>query len=88
MSIGTRIAVSGFGQFMAGAPGRLIRSLGGAALIGWGISMDSSGGTVLAVVGVLPMMSGVLNICPVTGILGGLWTSSSVKACAIERDSK
>lgn len=85
MTSGERVASSGFGQFMASGAGRLLRIVAGVALIAWGISMDSTGGYILAAVGVIPLLAGVFGICLITGLIGGLWTGSSVKACAARR---
>lgn len=79
MGTGERIATSAFGSFMAGIYGRLLRIVAGVALIAWGISMQSAGGYVIAIVGAVPLVAGALDYCVITGLLGGLWTGSSVR---------
>lgn len=58
-----------FARFMAGPIGRGARAAVGIAMIVAGLAMGSTGGTVLAVVGVLPLLAGVLNICVIAPLL-------------------
>ena len=51
-----------FARFMAGPVGR-------GVLIAVGLAVGSTGGTVLAVVGVLPLLAGALNICVIAPLL-------------------
>ena len=52
-----------FSQFMASNTGRILRVIAGAVLIAIGISMKSTGGYVLAVIGALPLLAGVFDVC-------------------------
>ena len=52
-----------FARFMASPTGRGIRILAGLALIIWGLALGSTGGYVLAAVGVLPLLAGAANVC-------------------------
>lgn len=58
-----------FARFMAGPVGRGVRIVAGLVLIAVGLAVGSTGGTVLAVVGVLPLLAGVLNICVIAPLL-------------------
>jgi hypothetical protein len=71
---------SGFSQFMASPAGRVLRVVAGAAMIGGGIALDSGAGTALAVVGALPLSAGALDLCYVSGLLGGPWKGSEIRA--------
>jgi hypothetical protein len=62
---------SGFAQFMASPAGRVLRGAVGVAMIGGGIAMGDTGGTVLAVAGVLPLSAGVLDLCYASALFGG-----------------
>lgn len=60
-----------FACFMANPTGRLVRIVAGLALIGWGWTMlGTTTGTVLMIVGVVPILAGVLNVCLIAPIIG------------------
>lgn len=62
---------NGFACFMAKPAGRLLRIGAGLALIAGGWSMrGQTAGTVLMVVGVVPLLAGVLNVCLLAPIIG------------------
>jgi hypothetical protein len=44
-----------FVGFMASSAGRILRIVAGIALIGWGVSMSSATGTVVALIGLVPL---------------------------------
>ena len=57
---------------MASNYGRLVRVSIGATLIGTGLTlMPSPAGLFVAAFGLLPVASGMLNLCPVAPIWGG-----------------
>lgn len=73
---------NGFACFMASAAGRGIRVVAGLALIAWGWSMRGQTiGTVLMIVGLVPLAAGVFNVCMIAPIIGAPF--SGAKACAI-----
>lgn len=53
-----------FARFMAGPGGRAIRTAAGAALITTGIALGG-GWLALSAFGLLPLATGVLDLCPV-----------------------
>jgi len=54
----------GLARFMASAVGRLLRIVGGVALIVIGLKVvGGTGGWVLAVVGLVPLAAGAFNFC-------------------------
>lgn len=60
-----------FVSFMGSAAGRLIRIVAGAGLIAWGlIGMGDTNGYIVAGIGMLPLLTGLLNICVVGPLLG------------------
>jgi len=60
-----------FACFMARPAGRLLRIVAGLALIAWGWTMrGTTMGTVLMIVGVVPILAGVLNVCLLAPIIG------------------
>ena len=60
---------SRFAAFMASAAGRWLRIIAGAALIFWGWSMHSGTGTILMVVGLVPIAAGVFDFCLIAPLL-------------------
>lgn len=58
-----------FARFMAAPLGRGIRIVAGLVLIIAGLAIGSAGGTVLAIVGVLPLLAGALNFCAIAPLL-------------------
>ena len=62
----------GFAKFMSSGLGRGVRIVVGLALIVIGLfSMGGTGGLILAVVGAVPLMAGVLDVCLFAPLFGG-----------------
>jgi hypothetical protein len=61
----------GFGKFMASTLGRAVRIIAGIALIAIGLSMGNIGGIVLAVVGLVPLIAGIADVCIISALLFG-----------------
>jgi hypothetical protein len=59
-----------FAEWMAGAAGRTLRVLAGLALIGVGLYFQGVWGWVIAIVGVVPVLAGIFNVCVIAPILG------------------
>jgi len=59
-----------FANFMAGTAGRALRALAGIALITAGLITGGTAGTILAVVGLLPLAAGVFGFCLLGPLLG------------------
>lgn len=60
-----------FAQWMAGTAGRTLRVLPGLVLIGAGLLyVQGAWGIVIAIVGVVPILAGILNFCLVAPLLG------------------
>lgn len=58
-------------SFMASAAGRMIRIFAGIGLIAWGfLSFSEPNSYIIAGIGVLPILTGLLNICIIAPILG------------------
>ena len=58
-----------FARFMASPTGRGIRVVAGLVMIVAGLVIGSAGGYVLAIVGVLPLLAGALNVCVIAPVL-------------------
>lgn len=67
-----------FLSFMNTTTGRAIRIVAGLALIGVGVLIGGVGGTLLAVVALAPIATGVFGVCPINPLVG-----QPMRACAI-----
>ena len=54
-----------FVRFMAGPVGRGARVVLGLALIAWGIAFGTTGGFLIAIFGLAPLLTGISNVCPI-----------------------
>jgi hypothetical protein len=53
-----------FVKFMASTTGRITRIIAGAALIAWGLlGLSGTAGTILALVGLVPLLAGLFDVC-------------------------
>jgi hypothetical protein len=69
----------GFARFMASTAGRLIRIVAGAALIVVGVFvMGNVLGFVLAVVGLVPLLAGLMNVCVFAPLFGGPFMAKNI----------
>ena len=55
---------------MAGFWGRAIRVVVGLFLIWWGVSMASVGGYIIALIGLVAAIAGLLNFCLLAPLFG------------------
>lgn len=69
----------GFAKFMASTPGRLLRAIAGIALISIGYGMHSPAGTVIAVVGLLPLVAGAFDLCVFAPLLGAPLSGKEIR---------
>lgn len=70
-----------FARYMASNYGRLTRVAAGATLIGAGLTLiPSPAGLAVAAFGLLPVATGLFNLCPVAPLWGGHFIGA--KYCA------
>jgi membrane-associated protease RseP (regulator of RpoE activity) len=63
---------SAFSRFMASNGGRVARVALGATIIGTGLTVVGGGaGLAIAAFGLVPIATGVFNLCPVAPVWGG-----------------
>ena len=67
-----------FISFMNTSTGRVIRVIGGLAVLAAGILLGGAVGAALAVFSVLPIATGVFGLCPVNPLFG-----QPMRACAV-----
>jgi len=60
-----------FIRFMASTSGRILRVVAGIGLVAWGLlSLDGAAGIVVAVVGLVPLLAGLLDFCVFAPLFG------------------
>jgi len=63
---------SAFARFMAGSYGRLLRAAFGVTVIGTGLFViGGTAGLGVAAFGLVPVVAGTVNLCPVAPLWGG-----------------
>lgn len=71
-----------FAKFMAKPAGRIIRIVAGVVLIIIGLAgilpTDQTLGIVVAVIGVVPILAGVFNVCLIGPIIGAPFSGRKV----------
>ncbi len=76
-----------FASFMSSATGRVLRILVGLGLIGWGAFLSVTASTmtvgiILAVVGLLPLVAGLVDVCVFAPLFGAPFSGAKVRAHA------
>jgi hypothetical protein len=72
MSLAESFAKTGFAKFINTTAGRIVRIIAGLVLIVLGILGGMNvGGIILIVLGLVPLTAGTLNLCIISGLLGG-----------------
>jgi len=79
MSMAQSFGRSALARFVNSPTGRVVRVVVGIALILWGYTrLGSTAGIVLIVVGLIPLLAGVFDLCLVSALLGGPISGSRV----------
>ena len=60
-----------YSRFMASPSGRIARAVSGGALVGTAIARGGIRGFLIAMVGLVPFVSGVLDFCASSAMMGG-----------------
>jgi hypothetical protein len=69
-----------FAKFMSSMIGRWIRIVAGVILIAVGLFVvQGAGGTILAVVGLAPLLAGIFNFCLLAPLFGVPFMGKDVK---------
>jgi hypothetical protein len=74
------VQTSRFARFMVSAAGRWLRIVIGVALVAWGWSMHSAGGTALALVGLVPIAAGVFDFCLISLFVNAPFRGRDIRA--------
>jgi sulfite exporter TauE/SafE len=60
-----------FATWMASSRGRVARIVAGLVLIAIGLYLQNTWGIAIAIVGLAPLLAGVLNVCLFAPLFGG-----------------
>lgn len=70
-----------FIRFMASPAGRILRIVAGGGIVAWGLLVTGGDtGKIIAGIGVLPILTGALNICVVGPLMGGPLNGNKARA--------
>ncbi len=74
-----------FATFMSSAAGRMLRIIVGLALIGWGVFLivtasNLTVGIILVIVGLLPFIAGLVDVCVFAPLFGAPFSGAEVRA--------
>lgn len=70
-----------FISFLASGNGRLLRVVAGLALIVWGLfGLHGVGGTIIAVIGVVPFVAGLFDFCVFAPLFGAPLSGPRIRA--------
>jgi uncharacterized membrane protein HdeD (DUF308 family) len=70
-----------FCKFMSSATGRIVRIVAGITLIIWGLlGLTGATSTVVVVVGALPLLAGVFDVCVFAPLGGCPFSGAKIRA--------
>jgi hypothetical protein len=70
-----------FVSFMASPAGRITRIAAGIALVAWGLlGLPGAAGIAVAVVGLVPLLAGVFDICVFAPLFGAPFSGPQIRA--------
>ena len=67
-------------KFLATSTGRWIRVIAGAALILLGLYMQGTGGIVVAVIGAVPLLAGIFDVCVFAPLFGASFYGKVIRS--------
>lgn len=67
-------------DFLASSAGRVVRIIAGIALVAVGLlAIEGTGGIVLAVVGVVPLLAGLFDFCVFAPLFGASFWGKQIR---------
>ncbi|MHB8624768.1 MAG: YgaP family membrane protein [Aggregatilineales bacterium] len=68
-------------KFLASPAGRLVRIIAGIVLVAVGLFvMQNTAGIVLAVIGLVPLLAGLLDVCIFAPLFGASFSGKAIRA--------
>ena len=81
MSTSDTFCQSAAARFINSAAGRIVRVVVGLCLVAWGFALrEHASGILLMMLGVVPLLAGVFDLCILSAFLGGPVTGDEVRA--------
>jgi hypothetical protein len=85
--VGLEVSITGdkemnpFITFMASGTGRLLRIVAGIVLIAIGLLVvQNTGGIILAIIGLVPLLAGILDVCVFAPLFGNPFSGPKIRA--------
>lgn len=72
----------GFAKWMASPVGRWLRIVAGIVLIAAGVYVQGGWGLVLGLVGAVPLLAGIFNVCVFAPLFGASFNGTRVRTQA------
>jgi hypothetical protein len=70
-----------FVKFMASPAGRITRVVAGIALVAWGLlGIHGTGGILVAVVGLMPLVAGLFDFCVFAPLFGAPLSGAKIRS--------
>ena len=70
-----------FVSFMASSTGRIVRVVAGVILVAWGwLGLTGMTGTIVALVGLVPLAAGIFDICVLAPLFGAPLSGPKIRA--------
>ena len=69
-----------FVTFMASTAGRITRVVAGVILVELGIFLHSLGGTIVAIVGLVPLLAGLFDFCVFAPLFGAPMSGPKIRS--------
>jgi hypothetical protein len=71
-----------FVSFMASTAGRVVRFVAGLALIwwGWALGFNTVAGIVVAVIGLVPLLAPIFDVCVFAPLFGNPLSGAKIRA--------
>ena len=70
-----------FVSFMASTAGRIVRVVAGIVLLAWGwFGIGGVAGTIVAVIGLVPLVAGLFDFCVFAPLFGNPLSGSKIRA--------
>lgn len=81
MSTSDTFCQSGAARFINSVAGRIVRVVVGLCLVAWGFALrEDAIGILFMMVGIVPLLAGVFDLCMLSAFLGGPVTGAEVRA--------
>lgn len=67
-------------KFLASTTGRIVRAVAGIALIVIGLAAQTTAGYIVAGIGVIPLLAGLLDVCLFAPLFGAPFSGKKIRS--------